>query len=82
MGLVAIRRGDADGALRNFQKAIETGPEEVEPLLNLGLLYQKTGNKEQAIHYFELFLKNAPREDYGPLLPKVREAIQGLRSGA
>jgi arylsulfatase A-like enzyme/Flp pilus assembly protein TadD len=82
LGLVAIRRGDVEGALRNFEKAIETGPDEAEPLLNLGLLYQKTGNKEQAIHYFELFLKKAPREDYAPLLPKVREAIQGLRSGA
>lgn len=82
LGLVAIRRGDAESALRNFQKAVDTGPEEVEPLLNLGLLYQKTGNKEQAIHYFELFLKKAPREDYGPLLPKVRDAIQELRSGA
>jgi len=82
LGLVAIRRGDAEGALRNFQKAIETGPDEVEPMLNLGLLYQKTGNKEQAIHYFELFLKKAPREDYAPLFPKVRDAIQGLRSGA
>jgi tetratricopeptide (TPR) repeat protein len=82
LGLVAIRRGDAEGAMQNFQKAIENGPEEVEPLLNLGLLYQKTGNKDQAIHYFELFLKKAPREDYAPLFPKVRSAIQQLRTGA
>jgi arylsulfatase A-like enzyme/Flp pilus assembly protein TadD len=82
LGLVAIRRDDAEGALRNFQKAMETDPGEVEPLLNLGLLYQKSGNKEQAIHYFELFLNKADRQDYGSLLPKVRAAIQELRRGA
>jgi tetratricopeptide (TPR) repeat protein len=82
LGLVAIQRNDADSARRNFEKALAVGPDEVEPLLNLGLLYQKTGNKEQAIHYFELFLKKAPREDYAPLIPKVREAIQQLRSGS
>lgn len=79
LGLVAIQRDDADSARRDFEKALEVSPDEVEPLLNLGVLYQKAGNKEQAIRYFELFLKRAPREDYAPLLPKVREAIQELR---
>jgi len=65
LGLVAIRRGDARSALQHFQKAVETGPDEVEPLLNLGLLYQKTGNREQALHYFTAFLEKAPREQYG-----------------
>lgn len=82
LGLVAIRRGDGDTARQNFQKAIDLDPEQVEPLLNLGLLYQKTGDKEQALHYYQLFLQKAPREDYGHLLPQVREAIQELRHGA
>jgi tetratricopeptide (TPR) repeat protein len=81
LGLVAVERNDAEGARRNFERAIETGPDEVEPLLNLGILYQKAGNKELAVHYFELFLKKASREDYGELIPKVREQIQELRRG-
>ncbi|MBZ5546150.1 MAG: sulfatase-like hydrolase/transferase, partial [Acidobacteriia bacterium] len=81
LGLVAIQRGDGDGARADFEKAIDYGPDEAEPLLNLGLLYQKTGNKEQALHYFQLFLEKAPREEYGNLFPDVREAITELRQG-
>ncbi len=82
LGLVAIQRGDGDTARPNFEKAIELDPQQVEPMLNLGLLYQKTGNKEQALRYFTMFLEKAPREEYGHLLPRVREAIQELRHGA
>ncbi|MBI1984251.1 MAG: sulfatase-like hydrolase/transferase [Acidobacteria bacterium] len=82
LGLVAIQRGDAETARNNFAKAIEANPDEVEPLLNLGLLYQKAGNKELALHYFTRFLEKAPRQEYGHLLPQVREAIEELRHGA
>ncbi len=82
LGLVAIQRADGDTARLNFEKAIKLDPEQVEPLLNLGLLYQKAGNKEQALHYFTMFLEKAPRQDYGYLVPQVREAIQELRRGA
>jgi choline-sulfatase len=81
LGLVAIQRGDGDAARVNFEKAIEYGPEEVEPLLNLGLLYQKAGDRAHALRYFQLFLEKAPRESYGHLLPEVREAINELRQG-
>lgn len=78
LGLVAIQRGDADTARRQFERAVEIGPDEPEPFLNLGLLFQKTGHKEQALHYYEEFLKKASRDEYGELIPKVREAIQEL----
>lgn len=81
LGLVAIQRGDGDAARVNFEKAIEFGPDEVEPLLNLGVLYQKTGNRAQALHYLEMFIEKAPKESYGNLLPQVREAINELRQG-
>ncbi len=82
LGLIAIQRGDGDAARVDFEKAIEYGPDEAEPILNLGLLYQRTGNKEQALHYFQLFLTRAPRKDYGHLFPDVREAIAELRQGS
>ena len=82
LGLVAIQRGDAETARTNFTRAIEVNPDEVEPLLNLGLLYQKTGNRELAIRYYTRFLEKAPRQDYGHLVPQVREAIEELRHGA
>jgi len=81
LGLIAIRRGDAEGARRDFEKAIELGTEDVEPLFNLGLLYQQAGNKEQALRYYDMFLQKASRAEYGDLIPKVREAVQELRQG-
>ena len=68
--------------LEDLRKAIELDPEQVEPLLNLGVLYQRTGHKEQALHYLTLFLEKAPPENYSHLLPQVREAIQELRRGS
>jgi tetratricopeptide (TPR) repeat protein len=81
LGLVAIQRADADGARRDFAKAIEIDPDQPEPLLNLGLLYQKTGNKQEAIRYYERFLEKAPRDQYAEQIAGVREALQELRGG-
>jgi len=81
LGLVAVRRGDADAARRNFEKALEVNPDEPEPLLNLGVLYQKTGLSKQALHYLQMFLAKAPADQYGDQFLAVREAIQELRRG-
>jgi tetratricopeptide (TPR) repeat protein len=81
LGLVAVQHGDGDTARPNFEKAIELDSEQVEPLLNLGVLYQKTGNREEALRYLTMFVEKAPPDHYGELLPQVREAIQELRHG-
>jgi tetratricopeptide (TPR) repeat protein len=82
LGLVAIQRGDSDGAQRNFEKAAELDANEVEPLLNLGVLFDKAGNKPLALRYYQQFLQKASPKDYGALIPKVRAAVQDLKSGA
>jgi choline-sulfatase len=76
LGLVAIQRNDGDSARGDFEKALEVGPDEVEPLLNLGLLYKKAADNRQAVHYFELFLAKAPKSQYGAVFPDVRQAIR------
>lgn len=81
LGLVAIQRGDSDAAQHDFEKAAELDPSEVEPLLNLGVLFDKAGNKPQALHYYQQFLAKASPKDYAALIPKVRAAVQDLRSG-
>ncbi len=78
LGLVAVQRGNTDEARSNFEKALELNPELVEPLLHLGLLYQGLGNKDEALRYFSLFLEKAPPQEFGHLLPQVRQAIQDL----
>jgi choline-sulfatase len=82
LGLVAISQGDSITALRNFRKAVEADPTEMEPLLNLGMLYQKAGEKQQALRCFQTFLQKAPPERYGKLFPMVRGTIRQLQNGA
>ena len=82
LGLIAISQGDSDAALLNFRKAVEADPSEMEPLLNLGFLYKRSGQKQQALHCFQTFLQKAPRGRYGNLFPMVRETIRQLQSGA
>jgi len=82
LGLVAIQRGDADAARRDFEKAFALDSTEVEPLLNLGVLYDKAGNKPLALRYYQQFLEKASPKDYSALIPKVRAAVRDLKSGA
>ncbi|MFB3921933.1 MAG: sulfatase-like hydrolase/transferase [Terriglobia bacterium] len=82
LGLIAIERGDGDAARVNFEKALEFDPEQYEAMLNLGVLFQRAGVKDQALRYLKMFSEKAPRENYGNLLPQVREAIQELRAGS
>ncbi|HMD83788.1 MAG TPA: sulfatase-like hydrolase/transferase [Terriglobia bacterium] len=81
LGLVAIQRGDGDAAQRDFERAIALDSTEVEPLLNLGVLFDKAGNKPQALRYYQQFLEKASPKDYSALIPKVRAAVQDLKSG-
>ena len=81
LGLVAVQRGDGDGAQRDFEKAIQLDSAQVEPLLNLGILYDKAGNKTQALHFYQQFLVKASSREYSALIPKVRAAVQDLKKG-
>jgi Flp pilus assembly protein TadD len=81
LGLVAIQRGDADAARHDFERAIELNSAEVEPLLNLGVLYDKAEDKTEALRYYQQFLAKASAKDYSALIPKVRAAVQDLKSG-
>ena len=80
MGLIAVRRGDATAARQDFEQAMSADSDEVEPLLNLGLLYKRTGDNQQAVRYFEMFLAKAPKAQYGTMFPEVREAIHECRA--
>jgi tetratricopeptide (TPR) repeat protein len=80
LGLVAIERRDTETARREFEKAVEVNPNEVKSLLDLGILYQHTGNREQSLHYLQLFMSKVPRGQFTDQLPVVREAIQELKN--
>jgi arylsulfatase A-like enzyme/Flp pilus assembly protein TadD len=80
LGLLAVERKDTETARREFEKALEVNPQEVRALLDLGILYQQTGNREQALHYLQAFLDKAPRGEFSDQIPEVRDAIQDLKA--
>jgi choline-sulfatase len=81
LGLVAIKRGDREAARRDFEKAFALDPSDLEPLLNLGVFFETSGNKPLALHYYQEFLEKASPKDYGDLIPKIRSAVEELKSG-
>jgi choline-sulfatase len=78
LGLVATQEGDLESAKRHFLKAVEFDSGTVEPLLNLGLIYQRENNKEEALLYFRQFLQKAPPKEYSHLFAQVRATIEDL----
>ena len=78
LGLAAVERDDPAAAVQEFQKAIAANPNNPRPLLDLGVLCQKTGNRDLALHYLSLFVEKAPPEAYGAVLPRVRYELQRL----
>ena len=78
LGLIAVQRQDMEAARRDFEKTLSINPDDPQALLDLGILYQKTGDKPQAVHYLQLFLDKAPRRQFGNQFQAVREAIQDL----
>lgn len=79
LGLVRVQQGNIEGARQTFEHALEINPDDPEPMFNLGVLYQKTGQNARALRYFTMFLGKAPRDQYRDTLPLVREAVQKLR---
>jgi tetratricopeptide (TPR) repeat protein len=78
LGLVAIQRGETEVARREFEKAVELSPDEPKFLLDLGILYQNSGNSERALSCFRGFAAKAPPGKFTAQLSAVHEAIREL----
>lgn len=72
---------DYEGAIAAFKKAYETQPSEPNILYNIGRLYEKTGDFESAIDYYERFV-NEPdididaRQDAVARIKTLREVLK------
>lgn len=60
LGCVAFRRGDLLTAERLFRQAFELDPNDVEPLANLALLYDRQGKTDAARILFKRVLLHEP----------------------
>ncbi len=54
------RKGDVNTAVESFQRASQLAPNDPRPLLQLGMLMDGTGRREQAKPYYEQILKIQP----------------------
>jgi len=60
LGNIRLKRGDANGAMEGYKRAIEAGPGYAKPHFNLALLYDKSGKMEEAAHEYETTVKLDP----------------------
>ncbi|WP_397474293.1 cellulose synthase complex outer membrane protein BcsC [Pusillimonas sp.] len=63
-GIDMIESGKGAEALHRLQQAVAAYPDDVDYLGALGVAYLRTGNRRQALHYFELAKDKEPRVDH------------------
>jgi len=51
-GIARLGKGDVDGAVADFRRAIKIDPEHPEAYTNLGLVRLQEGNTQEAEQYF------------------------------
>jgi len=51
-GMLLLSRGDREGALQSFFKAVDVDPKLISAHNNIGLLYWEAGDKNKALKYF------------------------------
>lgn len=78
LALGSLERHDIPAAVQDFRKAVTSDPNDLDPLLELVLLCQQTGNDDQALRYLEMFLKKVSPKIYGRVIPRVRSAVRDL----
>lgn len=75
VGMFYLHKGDYDAAIDRFKDAIRLKPNFAKPRLLLGELYEKRGDKADAIRYYKEFLEILPD---GPDSKKVRGRLEKL----
>ena len=75
-----VEAEDYEAALETVEVMRVFAPNEIRLLLDAGVLYARTGRKQDAINVLEEYIKNAPtpedRYDADPLLQNLRDSLQ------
>ncbi|MGB0037138.1 MAG: tetratricopeptide repeat protein [Candidatus Acidiferrales bacterium] len=70
-----MHKGDTDAAIERLKDAIHLKPNFAKPRLLLGEIYEKKGDKAEAVRYYTEFLEILPE---GPDSKRVRQRIEKL----
>lgn len=79
LGDALKREGALDEAADSFQQAIAINTAAPYPFYNLGVIYDRQGKRELALHYFQQFLLRAdqsPVNDHRVTAAKLRDYLQ------
>jgi choline-sulfatase len=79
LGVIAIQRRDTAAARGYFEKSVQLDPELADADLNLGLIYKMAGDRARARECFQAFLKKASPEQYGQVIPQVRQELTDMQ---
>jgi arylsulfatase A-like enzyme/Tfp pilus assembly protein PilF len=79
LGVIAIQRRDTATARCYFEKAVQLDPELADADLNLGLIYKMAGDRARARECFRAFLAKASPEQYGQVIPQVRQELTEMQ---
>lgn len=70
-----IKKGDPDAAIPRLEEAMKLKPDYAKPRLMLGEIYEKKGDKQNAVKYYSDYLQVYP---HAPDAKKVRAKIAKL----
>jgi len=75
VGTFYMHKGDMDAAIGRFQDAIRLRPNFAKPRLLIAEIYEKKGDKSEALHYYKEYLQVFPD---APDFKKVQKKIEKL----
>jgi tetratricopeptide (TPR) repeat protein len=75
VGTFYMHKGDMDAAIGRFQDAIRLRPNFAKPRLLIAEIYEKKGDKSEAVHYYKEYLQVLPD---APDAAKVKKKIEKL----
>ena len=75
VGTFYMHKGDMDAAIGRFQDAIRLRPNFAKPRLLIAEIYEKKGDKSEAVHYYKEYLQVLPD---APDAARVKKKIEKL----
>lgn len=77
VGTFYMHKGDTDAAISRFEDAIKLRANFAKPRLLLAEAYEKKGDKTEAVHYYQEYLKVLPN---APDAKRIQKKIEKLSS--
>lgn len=75
LAVIAMRTGHPDEAFAEWKSAVALAPHDYDSLYNLATQLEDAGRHDEARPYLERFAKEAPPEQYGPDIERVRKIL-------